>query len=107
MGSSSSSSDSASSMAHSHCSHAHFLNLLIDLFSFLFTLSLITPSSLGEPFPPLEQDCSSEYMSSASDSSCHSLSHHSPTFILDTFSHSSCFSAILLEALGFPHLSTS
>ncbi|CAA7043533.1 unnamed protein product [Microthlaspi erraticum] len=28
-----------------------FINQLVHLFSFLFTLSLITPSSLGEPFP--------------------------------------------------------
>ncbi|CAA7034123.1 unnamed protein product [Microthlaspi erraticum] len=32
-----------------------FINQLVHLFSFLFTLSLITPSSFGEPFPPLEQ----------------------------------------------------
>ncbi|CAA7042333.1 unnamed protein product [Microthlaspi erraticum] len=32
-----------------------FINQLVHLFSFLFTLSFLTPSSFGEPFPPLEQ----------------------------------------------------
>ncbi|CAA7043378.1 unnamed protein product [Microthlaspi erraticum] len=55
MGSSSSSScGSASSMAHLGSLLITLINQLVHLFSFLFTLSLITSSSL-ESHPPLEQ----------------------------------------------------
>ncbi|CAA7016416.1 unnamed protein product [Microthlaspi erraticum] len=49
MGSSSSScSSSASSMAHLGSPLVIFINQLVHLFSFLFTLSFLTPSSFGE-----------------------------------------------------------
>ncbi|CAA7062196.1 unnamed protein product [Microthlaspi erraticum] len=46
---------SASSMAHLGSLLITLINQLVHLFSFLFTLSLITSFFIGEPFPPLEQ----------------------------------------------------